>query len=76
MKYAIDQIEKKYVLLEEISTGNKKEVDRDLFDNEIYDGMVVTFCNGKFIQDSKEEKNRIIKISEKFNRLRGGKKVE
>lgn len=70
MKFAIDRIEDKIVILEDIDTKEIKEVDKDLFNFDIYDGRIVKLVNGIYEPDIIEEKLRKEKITKRFNRLK------
>ncbi len=70
MKFAIDRIEDKIVILENIDTKEIKEVDKDLFNFDIYDGRIVKLVNGIYVPDTLEEKLRKEKIAKRFNRLK------
>ncbi len=70
MKFAIDRIEGKIVILENLDTKEMKEINKDLFNFEIYDGLVVRLVNGIYEIDAEEEKLRKEKIEKKFNRLK------
>lgn len=70
MKYAIDHIEEKIAILEDINTKEKKEVSLNLLPQEIHDGDIVTLIDDKYELDITEEKNRRERIMNKFNRLK------
>ena len=70
MKYAIDRIEENIVVLEDINTKEKKEVQKDLLPPNIKDGTILIFENNEYKLDLNEEELRRKQIQERFNRLR------
>ena len=70
MKYAVDRIEDNIVVLEDINTKEKQEVQKGLLPSNIKDGTILIFENNEYKLDLNEEKLRRKKIQERFNRLR------
>ena len=55
MNYAIDQIVEDIVILENITTGEKQEVNKTLLPSEIKEGSIITIKNNQYILNSTEE---------------------
>ena len=70
MKYAVDRIEDNIVVLENINTKEKLEVQKELLPSNIKDGTILIFENNEYKFDLIEEELRRKKIQERFNRLR------
>ena len=70
MKYAIDRIENNIAVLENIETGEKKEINIIILPNNIKEGNILILENNKYKIDLTEEKLRRKRIEEKFNRLK------
>ena len=73
MKYSIDRIENNIAILEDINTGEKKEVDISLLPEEIKEGTILSFNDDKYELDLDEEEERRKRIREKFKKLRSNK---
>lgn len=69
MKWAVDYIIDNIVILENIETLERKEVDITLLPTGISDGSMVIYRDNKYILDDKEMDRRNL-IEEKFRRLR------
>ncbi len=74
MKYAVDKIENNIVLLEDLSTKEKKEVSVSLLPSSINEGTILIYQDGKYIIDKNTEKERRNKLKDKFNRLKNKQK--
>lgn len=70
MKYSIDRIENNIAVLEDINTGEKKEVDISLLPEEIKEGTILSFNDDKYELDLDEEEERRKRILDMFNRLK------
>ncbi len=70
MKYSIDRIENNIAVLEDINTGEKKEVDISLLPEEIKEGTILSFNDNKYELDLDEEEERRKRILDMFNRLK------
>lgn len=68
--FAIDRIEEGIVILENIDTKEKKEVDRVKLPDNIKEGSIVNFINDCYILDWNVEEKRRQEILEKFLKLR------
>lgn len=68
MKYCIDHIENGIALLENIETGEKKEVKTEVLPIEIKEGNVVVEKETYEIDLTEEQKRRDA-LSERFNNL-------
>lgn len=69
MKYAVDEIIDKIALLENIETGQIKEVDLSLLPKNICEGNIIIEDNGYKI-DKDLEKIRRERIQDKLNKLK------
>lgn len=70
MKYAIDRIEENIVILEDINSKEKKEVNINKLPNNIQEGNIVICEDDKYILDEQEENIRRKRIMDKFNKLK------
>lgn len=70
MKWAVDRIINDIVIIENIETLEKREVDITLLPSSIYEGSILVYQNNKYILDETEEEQRRRLIEEKFMRLR------
>ena len=76
MKYAVDRIEEKLVVLEDINTKEKKEVEINILPENIQDGSIIKYENGIYSIDNQEYEERLSRIREKMERLKRLKKHE
>ena len=70
MKWVIDRIEDDIVILESISTKEKKEVSIDLLPSSIHEGSVLIFEDNTYQVDIPEEIKRRTEILKRFQKLR------
>ena len=70
MNYAIDQIVEDIVILENITTGEKQEVNKTLLPSEIKEGSIITIKNNQYILNTTEEESRKNRLKEKLERLK------
>ena len=70
MKWAVDEIIDNIVVIENIDSGIKKEVDIRLLPSSIYEGAILSYDGKTFVLDESEEDKRRRIIMEKFKRLR------
>ena len=68
--FAIDKIEDNIVILEDIDTKEKEEVDRNNLPTDIKEGSIINFENNTYFLDINEEERRRKEILERFNKLR------
>ena len=68
--YAIDKIEDNIVLLENIHTKEKKEVNKDNLPLGIKEGSIINYSNSIYTLDISEEEKRRKEILERFRNLR------
>ena len=71
MKYALDRIENKIAILENIITGEKKEISIFKLPQNIHEGIILKEENTIYTIDTKTEEERKKIIEEKFKKLRG-----
>lgn len=76
MNYAIDQINDTIVLLENIQTGEKREVNISLLPENIKEGSILILKDGIYALNNGEEEKRRQRIEEKLNRLKKLKNKE
>ena len=70
MKWSVDKIENDIVLLENILTGDKKEVDILLLPSSIHEGSILKYDNNTYSMDLSEEEKRRQEILFRFKNLR------
>ena len=70
MKYAVDKVENGIVLLENILSGEKKEVEKKLFSFPVKETDIVIKKDGAYLKDDKEKEDRIKVIKAKMEALR------
>lgn len=73
MKYSVDRIEGDIVVLENLETRKIINEEISLFDFEVRDGNIVSFRDGKYYLEQKEEEEKRRCLRERLNKL---KKVE
>ena len=76
MKYAVDRIIDDIVVLENIETKEKKEVNIANVPKTIKEKNILIYINGKYIIDKEEEKIRTLRIIEKLNKLKNIEKID
>ena len=70
MNYAIDQIVEDIVILENITTGEKQEVNKTLLPSEIKEGSIIAIKNNQYILNTTEEESRKNRLKAKLERLK------
>lgn len=70
MKWTVDKIIDNIVVLENMETLEKVEIDVKLLPFSIHEGAILVDMNGEYIMDKTEEEKRRQLIEEKFRRLR------
>lgn len=70
MKYSIDRIEDKIAIIEDIITGEKKEINIALLPVNIKEGNIIKERNNVYIRDIETEKTRRTNLIYKFNSLK------
>lgn len=70
MKWAVDRIIDNIVVIENIDTLEKEEVDISILPFSIYEGAILTYQDNTYKLDETEEEKRRRIILEKFNKLR------
>lgn len=70
MKWAVDKTDEKIALLENIATGEKKEVNTSLLPSSIHEGSILSYENGIYSLCISEEEKRRQEIRLRFERLR------
>lgn len=68
--WSIDKIENNIVLLENITTKEKKEVETSLLPQNIKEGSIISCINNTYKQELSLEEKRRQEILEKFNKLK------
>lgn len=68
--WSIDKIEDNIVVLEDIKTLEKKEVDKNLLPNNIKEGSIISNNDNIYVLEISEEERRRQEILEQFMRLR------
>ena len=70
MKYAVDRIESDFIILQDLKTGEIKEIKKSKINFKIKDRDVLIYKNGKFYKDEKEKEKRLKSLEEKFARVK------
>lgn len=70
MRYAVDEIIDDIVILEDIETGEPKEVNISLLPNNIHDGNILIYENGEYKLDIKYEIERRQLLEAKLNKIK------
>lgn len=70
MKFVVDRIIDDIVVLEEISTKEKREINLNLLPIDVSDGNVLKYENDCYILDSDCEGERRKLLREKLNKLK------
>lgn len=70
MKFAIDQINNEIAVLENLETGEKKELNLSELPPNIKEGTILVYTNDEYIVDEITENIRRKIISARFNRLK------
>lgn len=70
MRFVIDRIIDDIVIIENIETLEKKEVDIELLPSSIHEGNVLDYINNMYVLEKHEEEKRRNLIEERFKRLR------
>lgn len=70
MKWAIDKIEANIAMLENIDTGEKKEVATSLLPSSIHEGSILIFKENTYSLSPSLEEERRQEVLLKFQKLR------
>lgn len=70
MKYSIDRIENKKIIIQNIETGNLKEISESELQTSVQEGDIIQYINGQYKIDSKETEKRKKRIREKLEKLK------
>ena len=70
MKYSVDRIENGIVIVENLETKEKKEIDKKLLPSTIHEGAILILIDNQYKMDEEEEQKRLTSLKEKFNKLR------
>ncbi len=70
MKFAVDRIEEGIVVLENIKTGEIREIKKDELPKEVHEGSILSFKNGSYTLDEKTEEVRRESLRERMERLK------
>lgn len=70
MKYAVDSIVDEIAVIEEIETGDKKEVSLEILPEEIQEGNILAYRDGEYYIDRQYEAVRRQSLEEKMEELK------
>lgn len=70
MKYAVDSIVDDIAVIEEIKTGDKKEVSLEILPEEIQEGNILAYRDGEYYIDRQYEAVRRQSLEEKMEELK------
>ena len=68
-EYSVDRFEGEYVILENRKTNEMKNVKKDLLPENIKEGSIIQYVNGKYMYNEKLTKEEINRIQDKVNKL-------
>ena len=68
MRYIIDRFESDYVVLED-ENGNISNISREYLPEEVKEGSIIYYVDGKYLINTLEEEKRRNYIREKMNSL-------
>lgn len=71
MKYAVDRIEEKWAILENLETNEKKEVALNILPANVHEKAILIYENDSYILNEEEELSRKELLREKLERLKG-----
>ena len=70
MKYVVDRIEGDIVVAVECDTKKVIKIDKSLIDFDIVDGLVITYKNGVYTNNTEETETIKKDIKNRFNKLK------
>lgn len=68
--FAIDKIEDNIVILENITSKEKKEINKEILPLDIKEGSIINYENNTYSLNINEEEKRRQQILERFKNLR------
>ena len=68
-EYSVDRFEGEYVVLENRKTNEIKNVKKDMLPENIKEGSILQYVNGKYTYNEKLTKEETKRIQEKMNKL-------
>jgi len=69
MKYVVDEIIEDKVIIMNMETKEVQTIDKSLIETIPYDGMILDFVDGKYVENVQEYDHRRAEILKKFNKL-------
>ena len=70
MKYAVDQIVDEIAVIEDIETGDKKEISLELLPEEVQEGNVLLYQDNEYYINKEYEAVRRQSLEEKMEELK------
>lgn len=70
MKYAVDRVEGKIIVLENLDTKEIKEIDIKGLNFKVNDGDILLYKNKKYYKDDALKQERLKIIQEKLNKVK------
>lgn len=70
LKYAVDRVEDKIVVLQCLDSGKIKEINKEKIDFKVTDGDILIYENNKYIKIENEKEQRLKVIQDKLNQLK------
>lgn len=70
MKYAVDQIVDEIALIEDIETGDKKEISLELLPEEVQEGNILLYQDNEYYINKEYEAVRRQSLEEKMEELK------
>ena len=71
MKYVVDRLEKNIVVLENISTKEMIQINKNKLGFSVSDGDILVYKNNKYYKDDNARAERLKMIQEKLNKVKG-----
>ena len=68
-EYSVDRFEGEYAILENRKTNEKKKKKRDMLPENIKEGSILQYVNGKYTYNEELTKEETNRIQEKMNKL-------
>ncbi len=68
-EYSVDRFEGEYVVLENRKTNEIKNVKRDMLPENIKEGSILQYVNGKYTYNEERTQEEVNRIQDKMNKL-------
>ena len=68
-EYSVDRFEGEYAVLENRKTNEIKNVKRDMLPENIKEGSILQYVNGKYTYNEERTQEEVNRIQDKMNKL-------